>query len=115
MTFKEFYLKYNDEEACKNKLKALSEQEGIFCKKCGCKQHTWLKAKEQWQCKECQFRTTLTSGTVMESSKLPLTFWFAAIHFLTTNKKVFQLYLFRKNLGTNVMNLFGLCCTRFAQ
>lgn len=99
MTFKEFYLKYNDEEACKIKLKALREQEGIFCKKCGCKQHTWLKAKEQWQCKECQFRTTLTSGTVMESSKLPLTYWFAAIHFLTTNKKSFSALSIQKELG----------------
>jgi len=35
MTFKEFYLLCNDEEACKIKLKAVLEQEGIVCKKRG--------------------------------------------------------------------------------
>jgi len=90
MTFKEFYHQYNDEKACRIKLKAVRESEGIVCKKCGCKSHYWKTDKEQWQCKKCSFRTTLTSGTVMESSKLPLSYWFAAIHFLTVNKKSFS-------------------------
>jgi DNA-directed RNA polymerase subunit RPC12/RpoP len=99
MTFKEFYHHYSNEEACKLKLKSLRESEGIVCKKCGSKSHYWKKDKEQWQCKQCSFRTTLTSGTVMESSKLPLSYWFAAIHFLTVNKKSFSALSIQKELG----------------
>jgi len=99
MTFKDFYRNYSDEEACKLKLKAVREAEGVVCRKCGCKTHYWKKSKEQWQCKSCHFRTTLTSGTVMESSKLPLSYWFAAIHFLTVNKKSFSALSIQKELG----------------
>lgn len=34
-------------------------------------------------------RTTLTSGTVMHGTKLPIMYWYIAMHFLTSMKKSF--------------------------
>ena len=48
---------------------------------------TLPKVKEQ-----CQFRRLVTSGTVQENSKLPLNYWFAVIHFLKVDKKIFSAF-----------------------
>lgn len=99
MKFSDFYKRYDNEEACKLKLKEIREQEGVSCKKCKGTSHYWKRDKWQWQCKSCGFRTTLRSGTVMESSNLPYRYWFAAMHFLTVNKKSFSAKSIQVELG----------------
>ncbi len=63
------------------------KKEDIKCKNCGCTKHYWLKAKYQWQCSECRFRTTLRSGTMMENSNLPFRKWYLAMAFMSFTKK----------------------------
>lgn len=99
MKLSDFFSKYNDEEACKHKWKQIREQEGITCKKCGCKEHYWQQSIWQWECKECKFRTTMRSGTVMEASKLPFRYWLAAMAFLTTTKKSISALELQRQLG----------------
>lgn len=75
------------EDSCREHFKSQREHEGVTCKKCGGKRHYWLKAKQQWQCSECDFRTTLRSGTVMEGSHLPFRTWYMAMAFMSFSKK----------------------------
>ena len=75
------------ESACKAHFKLQREQEGVICKKCGSTQHYWLKAKNQWQCSSCNFRTTLKSGSIMEGSKVDFHTWYKAMAFMTCSKK----------------------------
>ena len=75
------------EESCKLHFRQQCEQEGVICKKCDCTKHYWLKTKWQWQCSECDFRTTLRSGTIMESSNLPVRKWYIAMAFMSFSKK----------------------------
>jgi len=75
------------EEACKNHFRIQREQEGVNCKKCGHTHHYWLKSKGQWQCRNCDFRTTLKSGSIMEGSKVDLHTWYKAMAFMTYSKK----------------------------
>ena len=75
------------ESACKAHFKLQREQEGVICKKCGSTQHYWLKAKNQWQCSSCNFRTTLKSGSIMEGSKVDFHTWYKAMAFMTYSKK----------------------------
>ena len=75
------------ESACKAHFKVQREKEGVQCKKCGCQEHYWLKAKDQWQCIECDFRTTLKSGSIMEGSKVDFHTWYKAMAFMTYSKK----------------------------
>ena len=76
-----------DENSCREHFRQIKEKEGIVCKKCGSEKHYWLKAKWQWQCSECRFRTTLRSGTMMESYKLPIRKWYLAMAFMSFSKK----------------------------
>lgn len=88
------------EESCREHFKKQREQEGIKCKKCDCKKHYWLKAKSQWQCKECNFRTTLRSGSMMENSNLPVRIWYLAMAFMTFSKKGISASRIAKTIGT---------------
>lgn len=78
---------FPDENSCKIHFKNQREKEGVVCKKCGCKNHYWLQNKWQWQCKTCNFRTTLRSGTVMENSNLKVRLWYLAMLFMRYSKK----------------------------
>ena len=75
------------ESACKAHFKDQREKEGVICKKCGSSSHYWLKSKDQWQCKTCDFRTTLKSGSIMEGFKVDFHTWYKAMAFMTFSKK----------------------------
>lgn len=49
------------------------EGEEVVCPRCG-KAHKayFIKSRRQWQCKECQYRFSVTSGTLFAHHKLPL-------------------------------------------
>lgn len=87
MNILRFIEEFPTESACKDHFRQQREQEGINCKQCGCDKHYWLKAKDQWQCSECNFRTTLKSGSVMEGSKVDFHTWYKAMAFMTYSKK----------------------------
>jgi len=82
-----FMNSYGIESNCRQKFKSVRDQQGVSCKKCSYKDHYWLKGKQMYQCKSCGFRTSLRSGTVMESSKLPFHYWFVAIYLMSCIKK----------------------------
>ena len=82
-----FIEQFPDEHSCKDHFRRVREEEGLSCKKCGCTKHYWLKAKYQWQCSDCRFRTTLRSGTMMEHSNLPFRKWYLAMAFMSFTKK----------------------------
>ena len=99
MNILEFTKRFPDEESCRTHFKLMREQKGIVCPKCGCVHHYWKKNRNEWECKNCGHRTTLTSGTIMHGSKLPMLYWFIAIHLLTATKKTFSAAELQRQLG----------------
>ena len=99
MTLKDFFRKYPDEASCKLAFKQMRDKQGVSCKKCGCTDHYWKSDKWQYECKDCGFRTTLRSDTVMQGSNLPYQYWLTAIAFLTTTKKSFSALEMQRQLG----------------
>ena len=87
MTNREFYSIFSSEAVCRTHFQQMRLKHGVKCKKCSCIDHYWLPSKEQFECKECSFRTTLRSGTLLESSKLPFMKWYEAFHLLSMSKK----------------------------
>ena len=87
MTNLEFYEGFSTEEQCLHHFKNVREKEGVKCSACGSEEHYWLKAKRQFQCKICKFRTGIKCGTLLECSKLPIRKWYEAFHLVTMSKK----------------------------
>lgn len=99
MNFIEFVQYYPDEASCKQLVKTYREKEGVVCRKCGSTEHYWNTGVDAFDCKKCGTRTTLKSGTVMESSKLPIQYWIYAIYFLTMAKKGVSALELKRQLG----------------
>jgi len=90
MTLLEFSKKFPTEKSCRLHFKSVRDKQGIVCKKCKHTDHYWLQYKEQYQCKQCKFRTTLRSGTIMEASNMPFKKWYIAMMFMSATKKGFS-------------------------
>jgi hypothetical protein len=101
MNLLNFIAQFPDEESCKLKFKEIRDIVGVFCPKCKGTEHYWKKDKWQYECKKCKTRVTLRSGTAMQSSKLPLRYWFVAIHLLTSTRKSFSALEVQRQLGHN--------------
>jgi len=99
MTILKFLHHFPDNESCKLHFKTEREQQGIVCKQCGCTKHYWFSTREQWQCSSCRFRTTLRSGTIMESSNLSFHTWYLCMAFMTFSKKGISALEMQRQLG----------------
>ena len=87
VSFKEFRTQFATEEACKDYLFAERFPEGFVCPKCGCREYYYLRMRHVCQCKSCRRQTSVTAGTVMHRTHLPLTVWFWAIYLCATDKR----------------------------
>lgn len=101
MNILSFVEEFLDEQSCIDYFKACREKEGVICKKCNSEKHYWLKNKRQWECKECKFRTTLRSGTIMHGSNLKLRIWYLAMAFMSFSKKGISAKELQRQLGHN--------------
>lgn len=99
MTILEFIKDFPDEKSCRIHFKQTREKQGVVCKHCEGKKHYWLSSKWQWQCANCNFRTTLRSGTVMENSNLPFMTWYLCMAFMSFSKKGMSALEMQRQLG----------------
>ncbi len=87
MRIREFFNAFSTEQSCREHFLQNRIKEGVICKKCDHGEHYWLRNKEQFECKKCKFRTTLRSGTIMQASKLPFSYWYIAMYLMSHSKK----------------------------
>ena len=86
MSRAEFDTRFPDRAACARYLAAKRWPDGFVCPACGVRRGWELETKPfTWECSGCHRQTSVTAGTVMHRSKLPLRTWFAAIHQLASH------------------------------
>jgi hypothetical protein len=82
----EFQQRFPDEAACVKYLFAARWPEGFVCPGCGSIKAWELQTKAwTWECADCGRQTSVTAGTIMHHSKLPLTTWFWASYLMATH------------------------------
>ena len=94
-----FGIHFTNEESCRLHFKEQRDKQGVICRRCGNDNQYWLRNKWSYQCKSCSSRTSLRSGTIMESSKLSFMTWYKTIFLLTTTKKGFSSKEIQRQLG----------------
>ena len=87
ITFEEFRTRFSTEESCRAELFRLRFPNGFFCPKCGCTEYYPVRGRNAFQCRACRHQTSVTAGTVMHRTHLPLTVWFWAIYLCATDKR----------------------------
>ncbi len=59
--------------------------DGFACPACGGRE-SWRTAGRLWMCAGCGLKTSATAGTIFHRSHSPLSSWFAAVWFVTSQK-----------------------------
>ncbi len=93
-----FTAHFGDEESCRLHFKEQRDKIGVTCK-CGHKEHYWIKSVWSYECKKCHSRTSLRSGTIMQSSNLPFLVWYKTMFLLSATKKGFSSKEIQRQLG----------------
>jgi transposase-like protein len=99
----EFFARYGSEAQCAEAVKAMRWPQGFRCPRCSSAEHYVVGhgARKLFQCRACRHQTSLTAGTVMDSTKLPLTTWFLAIFLLSQDKTGLSALALKRHLGTS--------------
>jgi len=94
-----FIRQYGTEAQCFDALYAWRWPQGYICPECGHTKACQLKTRQLQQCYSCHHQTSITAGTIFQSTKLPLAIWFQAIYLLSQDKKGISSMALARYLG----------------
>jgi len=81
----EFETRFSTEAACREYLFRLRWPEGFCCPRCGGRKG-WPKSGVLLQCSHCDYQSSVTAGTIFQDTRQPLTLWFRAVWWVTSQK-----------------------------
>ena len=84
LTILAFQQRFGTEEACREYLFASRWPEGFVCPCCGARDAGGETRRQLWICTVCGRQTSITAGTVMLKTRLPLRTWFWAAYLVST-------------------------------
>ena len=87
ISFKEFRQRFQTEEACEAYLFEQRWPDGFICPKCGGTGCYQLRGRREYVCKHCHRQSSVTAGTVLHRTHLPLTIWFWTIYLAAHDKR----------------------------
>lgn len=84
-TILELERRFPSDEACRQYLFDMRWPSGFICPRCG---HglAWHMSRDLYLCAACRFQVSVTAGTVFQDTRKPLTLWFRAMWYATSQK-----------------------------
>ena len=90
---------YGTEDQCFDALYRWRWPNGFQCPHCGHDRACQLTNRKLQQCHRCHRQTSVTAGTIFDSTKLALTVWFQALYLMTQDKKGISAMKLHRHLG----------------
>jgi len=94
----EFRRQFATEEACEQYLATCRWPDGFVRPRCG-HRRAYVVANRRWQCAQCRHQVSLTAGSILHNTKVPLTQWFWAAYLMTTDKRGVSALYIQRQLG----------------
>jgi hypothetical protein len=82
---KEFDVRFQSEEACREYLLQLRWRDGFRCPRCGCRESSPVRTV-LLRCRDCRHQTSVTAGTIFQDTRTSLRLWFQAMWWVTSQK-----------------------------
>ena len=97
----EFQRLYGTEEQCEAVMEKARWPDGFRCPRCNGHEHglVYGRRRKRYQCRHCGHQATLTAGTIMQATKLPLTTWFLAFYLIGQAKTGISSLELSRHLG----------------
>ena len=104
--------RFQDAEKAREWLEMQRWPDGPHCSHCGSYSVTGLQGKAHrrgvHQCNDCREQFTVTTGSVMERSKIPLNKWLMAMHLMGASKKGYSAHQLHRTLGITYQSAWFL-------
>lgn len=104
--------RFQDPDKAREWLEMQRWPNGAHCTHCGSFSVTPLRGKAHrpgvWQCNDCRQQFTVTTGSVMERSKIPLNKWLLAMHLMASSKKGISAHQLHRQLGITYQSAWFL-------
>lgn len=94
-----FQRRFPTEEACHRYLVESRWPDGFQCPQCTTFEHYLVRERMLLQCKRCSYQTSVTAGTVLHRSKMPLMIWFQAAWLVATQTPGMSAVQFARQVG----------------
>ena len=101
--------RFNSEEICRDYLLGIRWPDGVVCPRCQSKSVSEITTRYQFDCNGCRYRFSVTSGTILDDTKLPLWKWFAGAYMMIESKKSMSANQLKRTLGTTYKTAWYLC------
>ena len=99
MDLLEFEAEFQTEQQCRDYLMRLRYPDGKYiCPKCS-SDLSWKVTDTIYECKDCHHQSTVISGTIFQDTHKPLTLWFRAIWYITSQKNGTSALALQRILG----------------
>lgn len=102
-----FLKRFSNEAQCQEHLASLRWQAGYICPKCGCR-HGYRLSNGRYQCVKCRHQVSVTAGTVLHKTHMPLTQWFLAFYFVSQDKRGISAVQLAAMLGTTYKTAWSM-------
>lgn len=84
-TLQEFEARFSSEDACRSYVFQLRWPDGFRCPRCQ-GHRVWSTNRTLLMCGSCGYQVSLLAGTVFQGTRKPLTTWFRAMWYVTSQK-----------------------------
>ena len=101
--------RYNSDEKCRDALERIRWPSGVCCTRCGDTDVTEIASRNQFRCTGCKYRFSVTAGTIMHRSHLPLQKWFLAIYLMCESRKGMSANQLMRMLNVQYKTAWYLC------
>lgn len=103
MSIPEFLSIFGCEAQCAEAVKRSRWPNGFRCPRCGGADHYVVGhgARRLFQCNACRHQTSLTAGSLLEHTKLPLTTWFLAVYLISQAKTGLSALALKRQIGVS--------------
>lgn len=105
---------FQDEDKAREWLEAARWPNGVCCPHCGTFREATRLAGEAhrkglWECRACRKQFSVTVGSVMERSHIPLTKWALAFHLMAASKKGISAHQMHRMLKVTYKTAWFMC------
>lgn len=92
---------FDDPDVCTEFVSSLRWPNGPVCPTCGGTEHSFLKTRRIWKCKnrDCHKQFSVKAGTIFEDSPIPLDKWLCAIWLIANAKNGISSYELHRSIG----------------
>ena len=100
---------FDTDAKCRELLERLRWPTGVACLRCGSFSISEIESRNQYDCNDCRYQFSVTAGTIMHDSHLPLRKWFIAIYLMCESKKGISALQLKRTLGVAYKTAWYLC------